>query len=169
MSETTGENKSNQPAYNIDNELKRIDSILDKCEAKLSFPVNEKIRLDIENVLCFDFQAKLSGPEYNEMAAKLARYSIFLQGAINRVEAKVFWIKEEIKRIVLPRVNQQNAYKDDMKFDLAVSENSVASKWNQLRVEYEMILKNFSYRASKIQHLSERFVDLARKADIKVQ
>jgi hypothetical protein len=169
MSETTGESKSNLPVYSVDEELKHIEKILGDCEVKLSFPANEKIRLDIEEILCFDFKAKLSSVEYCEMSIKLSRYAIFLQGAINRVEAKVFWIKEEIKRIVLPRLNQQNAFKDDLKLDMAIAENSVATRWNKIRIHYEMILKNFSYRASKIQHLSDRFMDLAKKSDIKVQ
>ena len=150
---------------NVTDDLNKVDDFLDKFENTwgLSQDYNGCIHSAAFEILNADYSiTKLTPEEYLNKSITLSQYAFQLQRIINREEARVHYIKNRIDKIVLPRINQQNAFYYNDKRNLAIAEDSVAQILLKEQTIIELRIKRLQFLSGKVENISNKFMEVSR-------
>jgi len=150
---------------NVTDDLNKVDGFLDKLEEVwgLSQSYNSKIHCAAFEILNTDYSdIKLTPEDYLNNSIILSQYAFQLQRIINREEARVHYIKNRIDKIVLPNINQQNAYYYNDKRNLAIAQDSVAQALLKEQTVIELKVKRLQFLSTRVENLSNKFMEYSR-------
>lgn len=144
--------------------LKQLEEELDAFSRKngmSGFMYNPMI--DECLALTYEQMSKMDREECCKRAFILAQYGTYIQKQINRENAKLSWLDENISRIVAQECDSygDKYTKYEVKRELVLSKNSAAEELNNLAKMCRVKIKDFDFIASNIKFMSSILLDLA--------
>jgi hypothetical protein len=150
---------------NVTHDIGKTDEWLNNYENQWGLPqeFNSSIHSSAFEILNTDFRnVKLTSEEYLQKSITLSQYAFQIQRLINIDETRVHYLNARIDKIVLPLINQQQAYYYNDKRNLAISSDSVASELLIEKVKIELRIKRLQFLSTKIENVSNKFMEGSR-------
>ncbi len=142
----------------IKEDVLKLDNELDEYEKKLNIYsiAPETVTNTANKIVAEENNITKYGPEECiDNAYKLAQQSFYLQKEINKQEARIHWINEQIGKRIQPRLGQQVGTTFEERKLRAISENDLAAEMQNVKNVLERRVKRISYLSVKIDSLKE--------------
>lgn len=142
----------------INEVIVQFDEKLDKYEKELNIP--QKFPEVVKNITTQILEhesdvSKFTADESLDRAYKLSQYSFFLQKQINKENARIHFLNDEIEKLINPRLGQVLGSTFDERKKRAISENPAASSMFQVKNILERRVLRLSFLAGKIDRIQD--------------
>jgi hypothetical protein len=139
-----------------------LDAMLDEYETKCGLPAFTVAEDEAQRVLTISpAQLKsMTAVECGEAAVTLKQFAFYLQRCSNREQGRVKWAEESIKRLIAPSVGNVRGYSLEERRPLAVLNDDVAKKFDELRVKADLRVTRLNYLASKVESMAMSLMSL---------
>ena len=149
------QSKSGKSDYDID----VWDQILDEYESSLGLPKFKEFGGNEERIeqylsMSRDQLEKLDRQTCAVIAYELVAYSVFIQRALNRQMARVNWAKENIKRIIGPKLGNYKGSWNQQEYS-AIKDDDVANKLQRIKIYAQGRVDRLSFLASSLKNLGD--------------
>lgn len=150
---------------NATDDIKKVDDLLDSFESGwgLKQEYNHSVHCEAFEILNANYiENKLTSEDYLLKSVTLSQYAFQLQRIINKEEARVHYLNARIDKIVMPQINQQNAYYYNDKRNLAIAGDSVAQSLLKEKTLIELKIKRLQFLSTRIENMSNKMMEVSR-------
>jgi hypothetical protein len=153
-------------SLSIQDQLKKMEEILDEYESKLGLPAfcPQAIEAEATRLLRLTPQemSKLAPDEKGEASVTLKQFAFYIQKAFNKEQARVHWAEERVKKVIAPGLAQQKAYAFEERKLLAIQENDAAIILERIRVNAQARVDRLSFITHRIEALAMSLFNIQR-------
>lgn len=156
-----GEVKSNQ--VSLKEQLANLDQILDEYEKSHGFTIRNENNIEKYLNLSIDELRKMTNSEIGEAAYSLSRYSVYIQKQHNIETVRMNWAEHRIKKIISKELIQyKNVYSYEERKQLAIANNDVAVKLDDIRNYAKARSDRIAFISSKINEMAKYLIELQK-------
>lgn len=145
--------------------LNKMDDYLDQWEVsigldKISVPHAKSEALRYMD-LPIDERKKITPENAADAVLVLAQFAAYISRVVQKEESKMFWLSEEIMKVIASRVNQQKGYSFEERKALAIAENEAAQRLERLRRESQAKWKRLAFHAMRVEKIAMAYQNLS--------
>lgn len=143
--------------------IQELDKLLEDYEKNLSLRVSKPEEHDKYLNLTIEEIRTLTPEECGIGVYVLERYALYIQKQCNTEQARVNWLKANLKTAVIQLVGSFDKYlKYDEREQLAIKESEYAGKLEQLRQYAQARLDRLSFLPGKINLVSNALLNVQK-------
>ena len=147
----------------VDNQLARIDKLLDEYEKNLGLPDKAKYEDSANhyfNMTRTQLEA-LSAEDCAHGCYILSNLALHIQRTLNRETSRCNWISRNIKILIADKVSQYRGSWDQQETQ-ALKDNDVGKKLYQLLTENTVRIDRLNYIATNVRQLAEALSNIQK-------
>lgn len=143
-----------------------MDRALDDFESQNGLPIGIPLSVESEakNILTIEPEMlkRMGAAQCSEAAVVLIQYAFYLQRVANRLQSRIRWAEESVRKTIAPILGEQRGYSFEERRLQAVRQDEAASKADEIRVKAQLKLDRVSYLSTKVESMSRALQNIKR-------
>jgi hypothetical protein len=156
----SGETTSLQ--LSLKEQMDQLDTILNQYEQSLGLVIKQDSNIEKYINLGLDEIRKMPTVELAEVSYILSKYSMYIQKQHNIEMVRMNWAEHRIKKIISKELTQYKYSSYDERKQLAIANNEVAQKLDDIRNYAKARSDRISFISSKLNEMSRSLNELQK-------